>query len=178
MEYEKQMILEDIELLNEGKNRYNDKDSSDDSNRKLKHKRKQIKISYDDEEDENDMYIEKKNYNVDVPLILPGFEIFANQVKTVGTKFGILPDIILKETPTSLLNISKKDLDEKTYNPNFIISKDKPFVSKKGDFNHKKGFFSYNPPKPDDPIWENENNNNNNNNNNINNDRNENNNNI
>jgi hypothetical protein len=61
MEYENQMILEEIELLNEGKNKYNDKDSSDECNRKLKHKRKQMKILNDDEEDENNMYIEKKN---------------------------------------------------------------------------------------------------------------------
>jgi hypothetical protein len=33
------------------------------------------------------MYIEKK-YDTDVPLILPGFEIFANQVKAVGTSLG------------------------------------------------------------------------------------------
>jgi hypothetical protein len=81
MEYEKQMLLEDIELLNECKD--NSKDGSDKYNRKLKHKRKHMKFSYD-EDNENILYIEKNKNNLDDSYVSPEFSIFANQFIAVG----------------------------------------------------------------------------------------------
>jgi hypothetical protein len=188
------MLLEDMELLNEDKD--NNKGSSDESYRKLKHKRKHIKISYDDdEEDENNMYIEKNKNYLDVSYIPQDLTIFANQVIAIGNKPAVVPDTISKETPSIIKNIfieEMKHVNEEILNPNFInsfkpyVGKLKPLVNdnKEKPSTHKKFSLKYNtkPPKPDEnikwnpynPGWENENNNNNNN---INNDRNENNNN-
>jgi hypothetical protein len=119
MEYEKQILLEDMELLNEGKD--NNKESSDEFNRKLKHKRKHMKISYDDEENENIMYIENNKNDLDDSYIPQDLNIFTNQVKEVGEKSGVVPDTILKQTLISDCTPPeriKEKLNEKILNPN------------------------------------------------------------
>jgi hypothetical protein len=72
-----------------------------------------MKISYDDEENENIMYIENNKNNLDVSYIPQDLSIIINEIKEMGKKSGVVLDIISKETSIIEYN-TPKNIKKKT----------------------------------------------------------------